>query len=562
VAAPLPPRAARSLGAVSLSAAALAALTTWHSLGVYLPTLNTPHTSLEGVAHPPSSIPPTPGLCRRLSVFVLDGLSYDAARELVELGPLRRQGVLRSLRVDFPTYTSPAIVSFVTGLGPRDSGTRRNGDLGGVAGLDTVTRAAGDAGVPVSVWSRGFVREFEELLGPPPGSPIHDGKFAIAADMAARGLAGGRALEPVEGKTPARAIDFFHYGEIDDAGHYRGGGASPGYLEAARDAAALVARYARTLDLDQDALVVLSDHGHVPEGGHGGAEEAVSHALFLGVGSFFRRGVELGERPMRDVAATLSVLAGVRAPTSALGLPMLDALTLDDHQTSFVLAAPFDQAAHFTCQLAPDPRCAAVDPLVARLRKPDPAAWEEARELHAALEGARDRELAGRRARGAQRRAATAAGIFALGWAAALVLLRRRGARFFAGMGPSAFAAPLVNAAVFWGYLLALGYRPTFSLMRPAPVFMKESVPGGLLAAAAVALLCRLSRPGPNAPWLLMAASLAPFGVLAAWVGWDPTTVPPPLEGVLVFELGPAMISACLGAVVMALIDVRRDRPA
>src|SRR5579871_1988286 len=163
------------VGSVGLAGALVSALVTWYSLGVYLPALNTPHTSLEGVPHPPSAVPPHSALARRLSVVIVDGLSFEAARAMEELLPLRRRGVFRSLAVEFPSYTSPALVSFVTGLGPRDSGTRRNGDLGGVVGLDSILRAAADAGVPLTLFARGF-GDFGTILAPPPGTPLYEGR--------------------------------------------------------------------------------------------------------------------------------------------------------------------------------------------------------------------------------------------------------------------------------------------------------------------------------------------------------------------------------------------------
>src|SRR6185437_11254759 len=301
---------------------------------------------------------------------------------------------------------------------PRDSGTRMNGHLDGVHGLDSVLIGATGAGVPLRFFLCGWGEEGVNIFAPPPGTPLYQGRFAPAVDMARRALPGGEP-PPLDGKGPARAFDIFHLGEVDEVGHMHGA-SSPEYLAEARRAAAFVRGYASSLDLDQDALVVVSDHGHLPEGGHGGDEPAVSHALFLGAGSFFRRGVELGERPMRDLASTLAVLAGLPTPSSNLGLPMLDALSLDDAETSVVLAAPFDEATRFLCRLRPDPRCAAAAPLVARLRKPDPAAWEEAEALAGELTRARERDLDQRRARGGAIRLAVAATLLALACVAGL----------------------------------------------------------------------------------------------------------------------------------------------
>jgi hypothetical protein len=533
---------------VALAGALVSALVTWWSVGVYLPTLNTPHTSLEGVPHPPSAVPTTPALARRLSLVVVDGLSFDAARATGELLPLRRRGVFRSLAVDFPSYTSPALVSLVTGLAPRDSGTRRNGNLGGVMGLDSILRSAAGAGVPVTLFARGF-EDFAAILAAPQGTALYGGRFAPAVDLVRRGLS----------PSPARAFDLVHWGEVDDMGH-RHGGASDAYRREAANASAYLVRYAAGLDPDQDVLVVVSDHGHLPEGGHGGDEPEVSHAMFLGLGGPFRHGVELGERPMRDVASTLAVLGGLRVPSSNLGLPMLDALEADDAATSFLLAGPFDEAAGFLCRLREAARCAEVGALVTRLRKADAAAWEEAWALHAELYQARARALDARRAARAPVRLGAALVLVALAAVAGLRELRRRRIRILGGLAWPAVLVPFLLAGAYGAALWLRGYRPTFSHMLPIPRFAADATLAGAVAVAAVALLARCLRLGRHAPWLLLSAIAVPWLLLSAWVGADPVTPPPNAAGVLVFLLGPAVPAAVVAATAIAWLEGRPAR--
>src|SRR6185437_7189483 len=267
------------------------------------------------------------------------------------------------------------------------------------------------------------------------------------------------------------------------------------------------------------------------------------------------RGVELGERPMRDLASTLAVLAGLPTPSSNLGLPMLDALSLDDAETSVVLAAPFDEATRFLCRLRPDPRCAAAAPLVARLRKPDPAAWEEAEALAGELTRARERDLDQRRARGGAIRLAVAATLLAL---ACVAGLRARARIPRVGAWLRALLPAFVNASIYVAVLWALGYRATFSQLMPAPLFARDATPACLGAAAAVAVLAWRIRPERWSAWVLLGATAAPFALLAAYVGCDPVTPPPNVAGALVFLLGPGVLSAAVGAVVMAWMSKHR----
>src|SRR5262245_17551026 len=124
--------------ALALNGAALAIVCAVpaYELGVYLPAFNSPRVALEGVAPRRSAVGSTPGLVRRLGVMLVDGISFDAFDALGELAVLRHEGVLRGLSVSFPSFTSPAITSFVTGVEPRESGVRLNGDIDELLHLD------------------------------------------------------------------------------------------------------------------------------------------------------------------------------------------------------------------------------------------------------------------------------------------------------------------------------------------------------------------------------------------------------------------------------------------
>jgi Type I phosphodiesterase / nucleotide pyrophosphatase len=364
---------------VVLGSGATAATAAAYVIGVYLPVYNTPHTPIEGVPHAPSPSAgtPPPALTRRLMFVMMDGLSFDLARELHELSELRERGAMRMIVPPFPTYTSPAVVSFVTDLDPRDHGIRFNGVVLGAAGMDTIPAAAGATGIEVAVRSRAW-QPFEQLMypdrpGPPEGDKVLAGRVQFVWSMLARSLALHRHRAPHERLAETRALELICLGEVDEAGHANRG-KSPEYLAAAHHTGALVAGLASSVDLAKDALVLVSDHGHRAAGDHGGLEPEVQRAFFLGVGSGVRRGVELGPRPPRDVAATLSLLGGFRVPTSHLGRPMLDALELADAARAHAFAVPFDHASRFACRVFPSPRCSGIDGLSARRARGDTTA--------------------------------------------------------------------------------------------------------------------------------------------------------------------------------------------
>jgi hypothetical protein len=551
---------------IGLAAALVALFAVVYCLKYYLPAFNTKHTVLEGIAHPPSPLAPSPAPARRVTLIVVDGLNFDLARSLPELAPLRRAGVFRPLTPKFPSYTSPALASFVLGLDPRESGVRLNGSARGVEGVDWVAREAGLSHVPVRV----FLREwppFEPLMGAPEGSPIHHGRLAYVADLAER-----RVLPPpppLDGTTPARALDFVYIGEVDETAHVHGTH-GPEFEEAMHRSGAMVDRWIQSIDLEQDAVIVASDHGHIYKGGHGGDEPEVLRAFAIVAGAFVRKGVELDARSPRDIAPTLTTLAGLRAPTSGLALPMMDALALDDEQAAFVLAPTFDQAAHLVCRVHPQPRCGEIDALVARLRSPnianDPTAWESAVALFNELEATRATALTARgESNAASRLEASCVAIAALAIAAFLALgrtTRGKSGRVFEGVRPAVLALTVLHAAIWFVWLrVGLGYGMSFSEMKPGIPFILDALPVGAVATLVTLVAARYLDPGPRGRWFLLAGHAAPYAALAAFVGGDPAVVASPKVANAPFLAGPAMISIAVVAALVGFIAPQKTEP-
>src|SRR5690606_37201119 len=95
---------------------------------------------------------------------------------------------------------------------------------------------------------------------------------------------------------------------------------------------------------------------------------------FLALGRAIRQGVELERRPVRDVAPTLAVLAGLPTPEKNLGRPMLDVAAWPPSAKARALAGPLEQAAGVHCALHEDATCGEAPELVRRLAAGDQAA--------------------------------------------------------------------------------------------------------------------------------------------------------------------------------------------
>jgi hypothetical protein len=538
---------------VVLASGVVAAATVGYVIGVYLPIFNTPHTPIEGVPRSPSlsSGSPRPALARRLVFVVMDGLSFELAKELPELASLRAAGAIRLLVPPFPTYTSPALVSFMTGLDPRDHGIRFNGLLIGAAELDAVTAAAESAGASVAVRSREWP-PFEGLMYPSrPGAPesaeVSFGRVRFVWSMIARAAGVTKAPAPLDGRSPARELELDYFGEVDEAGHAHGG-ASAQYVEAAHHTGALVARLASTLDLAQDTIVIVSDHAHRDAGGHGGLEPEVQRAFFLAAGSGVRRGVELGPRPTRDVATTLTLLGGLRVPSSNLGRPMLDALDLTDAARAAAFAGPFDQASRFACRIFPSRRCAEIDALSAGLSRSDASAIPAAEALLDAIASERAAE-ADARAAAARRLRMAVASVLVLGAGAALWARRRSELLAATRLLPHA----VHHALVYTMTLAWIGYRASLSSMK-GENYTRDTFLAATAAFVASVVVAIITRPPPLASWVVLAGTAVPLALLAAWVGADPTLLSPPGAGAVLFEIAPLALSASSLAMAMRFV--------
>lgn len=437
----------------------------------YLDRLNTDHTLYHPAAPWSQAEPAVPVLARRVWVLILDGLREDAADGLPTIGRLSVRGVRRTLRSEFPTFTYPNLTTMATGVPPFLSGVRLNEGRPGVP-LDGVYDVARRAGLPafVTTWSH-----FTEALD------RENADFLVQQKM---------DLARLLSRAPTREMAWVHFEEIDEAGH-RHGAASGEYAQAAQRGDALLGRMSEALDLEQDVLIALSDHGHRKRGGHGAIEPEVQAAFFLAVGAHVSRGVRLPERPMRDVAATVAALAGMAPPRDGLGVPMLDGFNLLPDRAARVLAPAFTQRAHSDAALGAE----IVDQdrkLTETLSAGKAAAIVPALERLAERSTQREAKFTALMKQRQMRR---------LAWAA-LPLLFMAGVSIIAYRGgvlrprPRDLIPILTYVLLFLGMYFTLGYALSWSVPRGAFSFTAETAAMGFLAAVPAVLVRRLAMVG------------------------------------------------------------------
>jgi predicted AlkP superfamily pyrophosphatase or phosphodiesterase len=267
-------------------------------------------------------------------VIGVDGVRFDF------LGPdvtpsvwaLGEAGFLAPVPVDeaTPTWSGPCWATIATGTGVAGHGITAN-DLTGhrLAEYPDFVTLATRAGLPTLLAVSGW----PPLALPEDGGPL----FAeatrreftavptagLAWDTAGQaGLAGWEAADEaitersaaiLAGERAPR-VSFVYLGSVDFAGHATGTGTA--YRAALRAADRRVGRLVaavrtRPLGPDEDwTVVVVTDHGHRDEGGHGGREPEVTTAWAAAAGPGIRPGVPPAVTRQDEVAPLVLAAAG------------------------------------------------------------------------------------------------------------------------------------------------------------------------------------------------------------------------------------------------------------
>ncbi len=504
-------------------------------MGLTLPSWNPP-------AGQGPIVPESPASARfrepsgRVVVAMVDGLGEVPARSLPHLAALRERGVFRPLRAHFPTFTSPNVVAMLSGLGPRESGVRLNGSGIGKRGLDTWLAAAHEAGWAVTVHSRQF-SAFEAIVGAPSGVDVVSGRLRFATDF---------FIDPT---FTDGSLQLVHIGEVDDAGHEHGP-ESEAYAAAARHADAVVGRLAAQLDPQRDILLVLSDHGHIAGGGHGGDEEAAHAAFFLAAFGPIRVGVELPVRETRDVAPTVATLLGTRTLRQSLGAPMVDILATPSPTVEASVGQGFRETVARGCTLRPSASCeqaAALEP---------GASLEEASALLMRLADERDHAASERE----QRSRLWRGGLSSLGFVGTGAVVARSRLRLRVTAASCGLAA--IMTGTYAGTLVAMGYRATLSRTAGIEYFLPDAskalVAALFVTAMATMLLSRVAARSRES--VIEAAVFAVFAAatsLFLYVGWDANALGENAASAVLFMGAPAILVAAITLAISAISRLR-----
>ena len=263
----------------------------------------------------------------RVVIILIDALRYDTSMNagiMPTLDKLRTEGAQAMMHSQVPSFSEPGYTTILTGAWPwLNDGPAFNLDYGQIPTWtqDNLFSAAHRAGLKTAI--SGYYW-FEELV---PQADVDLSFYTPGEDRKADVDVVNAALPWL--KDNKTQLTLIHIDQVDYAGHHEGGPRSKNWTDAAKRSDDLLAQIVSTLDLQKDTLLVISDHGQIDAGGHGGQDPICLKEPFVLVGAGVRPG-DYGDVNMVDVAPTLAALLGVNLPASTMGEVRTNMLNLSD----------------------------------------------------------------------------------------------------------------------------------------------------------------------------------------------------------------------------------------
>jgi hypothetical protein len=275
-------------------------------------------------------------------MVLVDGLRYDTSMNsavMPYLNELRNRGATAVMHSQPPSYSEPGYSTLLTGAWPElNDGPVLNFYFADIPTItqDNIFSDAHWIGLNTAI--SGF-NWFEKLI--PQGAV--SARFYTAGENEAADREVVDAALPwlLEGKYQ---LVLIHLDQVDYAGHYEGGPNDPRYDAAASRADSLIKEISANMDFSQNTLLVVSDHGHINPGGHGGPDVIALLEPFVLVGKGVMPG-KYRDVQMVDVAPTIAAFLGTSLPATNQGHPQVSMLDITLTQVDQINSALAKQQA-------------------------------------------------------------------------------------------------------------------------------------------------------------------------------------------------------------------------
>lgn len=281
------------------------------------PLKNNPPLSGESIGAP---------LARKVVFVIVDALRLDTSlkpKVMPNLNRLRQIGASASMHSRPPSFSQPGYATLLTGAWPdiNDSPVV-NVDFEELYPFtqDNIFSAVHRAGNKTALSAFNW---FEKLI---PAEGVDITFSTPLEDQWADRQVVDVALPWLESNE--YQFILIHLDQVDYAGHHEGGPRDPRWDAAAKRADDLLGEILETLDLSKDVILVVSDHGQIDRGGHGGQDAIVLLEPFVLVGKGVIPG-QYGDVNMVDVSPTLAALLGSSLPASSQGRVLTEMLDMN-----------------------------------------------------------------------------------------------------------------------------------------------------------------------------------------------------------------------------------------
>ena len=272
--------------------------------------------------------PGTPPLVKRVIVVLVDGARPDLVEKYATDGGFARimkEGCwFEDARAYLPSYSVPARAAIATGLPHEITGVSSNWYNGGELGFPSIFSLAKEKGLRTAVVGDSSVyRLFNSSI---------DVYVEVEETPEHSRVSMEKAISLIRSDEPPDLL-WIGMAGVDEAGHEYGA-ASDEYRSAVVEASELIGKLLDTLEeeglLQETLVVVVSDHGHLDSGGHGGPEDEVTRVVLGLIGPHVLKGVKVSRRVMyTSVAPTVAMALGLPARMAAYGPPLVWAFTSD-----------------------------------------------------------------------------------------------------------------------------------------------------------------------------------------------------------------------------------------
>jgi hypothetical protein len=304
--------------------------------------------SVYAYRSPLHNSPPIPGIelgqrnTRSFVIVLIDALRYDTSMDanvMPFLDQLRSTGAYAMMHSKPPSYSEPGYSTILTGAWPDlNDGPAVNLDYPDIPTLtqDEIYSAAHRAGLKTAISAFNW---FEKLI---PQEAVSASFYTTGEDRVADREVTDAVLPWLPGGQ--YQLVLIHIDQVDYAGHHEGGPMDPRWDAAATRADGLLKEIALAMDLTQDTLLVISDHGQINQGGHGGQDPITLLEPFVLAG----KGVIPGRYPdvqMVDVAPTVAAILGTNIPATSQGHPQIAMFDFSLAQVNQIKTALVDQQA-------------------------------------------------------------------------------------------------------------------------------------------------------------------------------------------------------------------------